>query len=198
MTFLKNVIFSVIFFQATAPLATAPLEAVTYSSEWVKNIPGADEETTVFYGPTKIVNRTMTDLTIYGPANITGSTIGALATLKGPVEASHSSFNNLHIEGIAKLDEVQVAHELAINGPIFATHCTIDSILIASQELTLSNCRVNHLLVKKNSNPGEQRVYLDKGTVIGTLMFESQNGRVVSGDATVVVKHLEGGKMDAH
>lgn len=180
-------------------LAISVLNADTYSSEWVKNIPDANEQLSVFYGPTKIIKKTMEDLTVYGPAYITSSNITATTTIKGPVDASHTTFKNLNIDGIAKLDDVKVTGQLVNNGPVFAYNSTIEKMSVQSLELTLSNTKVDRLFVRINNNyPVEQRIYIEKGSEVNSVIFESKQGRIVPGDATVSVKHIEGGKMDGH
>ncbi len=164
---------------------------------WSKHVPGTAENASVFYGPTQIKDKTMDDLTIYGPASISNTTINKMATVKGPLEVTKSTFSNIHIEGIAKFDDVKVTKELFINGPLYATNSTLEEVSIASSELKLSNTKVNKILVRKDAlRINQQVVYLDKGTKIDSLTFEAKNGRVVFLDSTVSITNLEGGKIE--
>ena len=146
-----------------------------------------------YYGPTEINGKTMESLVIFGPATINNSTITQTATLKGPVDAAHSSFKALHVDGIAKLHDIKVG-VFSINGPVIANDSTLDEVSIATNELTLSNTAVQKLTVKINNyTPDKQTVYLEKGSKIGKLIFESKKGVVVIEDSTSKVEHLEGG-----
>ncbi|MBA2369235.1 MAG: hypothetical protein H0V82_09465 [Candidatus Protochlamydia sp.] len=148
-----------------------------------------------YYGPTEINGKTMESLVVFGPAKINNSNITQTATLKGPVDAEHSTFNILHVDGIAKFHDVK-ANMFSINGPVIANDSKLDEISIASNELTLSNTAVNRLTVRINNyTPDKQTVYLEKGSKIGTLIFESKKGVVVMEDSTSKVEHLEGGSI---
>jgi hypothetical protein len=146
-----------------------------------------------YYGPTEINGKTMESLVIFGPATINNSTITQTATLKGPVDAAHSSFNILHVDGIAKFHDVK-AKVFSINGPVIANDSTLDEVSIASNELTLSNTAVKKLTVLINNyTPEKQTVYLERGSKIETLIFDSKKGIVVLEDSSSKVEHLEGG-----
>lgn len=162
----------------------------------VENETVSEKGTSVHYGATSINNETIEDLTIFGPAFINNSKITKLATIKGPIEAKHSSFNNIIIHGVANFDDVQVNKEIFINGPLFAVNSTFEEISIASDDLSLSNSQVAKLFVRKNDNPKKlQKVFLENGTKIDSIVFESRTGQVIRSDASVIVTNLEGGEI---
>lgn len=163
--------------------------------DWSKFIPGSDSEGSVHYGPTRINNEKIKGLTIYGPASVSNTSVTNETTIKGPIEASYSSFENMHIDGIAKLDHVKVSGELNMNGPVYAFDSDINEISIATSELRLSNTRVTKLVVRKNDNPQRQRVYLERQSKVDTLIFEAKDGIVVLIDSTASVGKLEGGEI---
>ncbi len=187
-------------------LAILATTSTLTAADWDKYIPDSannyipdfvsakHEDSHIYYGPKTIRDRSLEQVTIYGPARIEHSTVNQ-CTVRGPLSASHSSFNDVHVDGPAEFDDVTVSKEVFINGPIDATESSFETISIASSDLTLSGCTVTTLRVRKNDSNIRQRVYLEKGTKIESIIFEKKGGRVIMGDSTVVVDHLEGGEF---
>ena len=73
---------------------------------------------------------------------------------------------------------------------------TIEICAIVSRELSLSHCTVQTLLVRKNGHKKPQVVYLNKGTKIGHLTFETEGGRVIVQDSESTVSEIKGGQID--
>jgi hypothetical protein len=148
-----------------------------------------------YYGPTEINNKTVEQLTIYGPAFIKNTQVKEKAILKGPVNAQGSTFNDIQVDGIAKFEDVKV-NQLSVNGPLAAVNSTLNEITIASNELSLMGTNVNRLMVKTNHFTfGKQTVYLDKESKVEHLSFESGKGVVILEDAASSVTKLEGGEL---
>lgn len=165
------------------------------SANWQQYIPGQSGHQEVYYGPTNLNRQSFENLTIYGPADINECTVTQLADFKGPVKASKSTFQTVHVDGLAKLDRSTVLEEVFINGPLNAEDCKIHSISIASTGLSLTHCKVDRVLVRKNGNSEPQRVYLGKETTVGAITFERGNGQVIMGDPTAVVNDVKGGSV---
>lgn len=175
------------------------LAANQYIPEWRKNIPYThknDEKKSVYYGPTNLSNRKSENLTIYGPAELNQMDISNKTLIKGPVEAKHSLFHDVQIDGIANFDNVKVA-KITIHGPLYASNSQLTEASVTSTEAAFSQAKIGKLIMKKEHNDErQQRVYLEKGSKIDSLVFESPHGRVILVDSNSTVTNLQGGEIE--
>lgn len=191
---MKSAIFTLL---AAAVVSLGQLQAdwSEYIPDWTQYVPGSGEANT-YYGPTTLSGEELDEVTIYGPATFTDCIINVQATIAGPLKASKTTFESLHVDGFANLSDVKVVDDFYMNGPLKAKNSSFDSISIASSELTLSHCTVHTLLVRKSGSKKPQVVYLNKGTKIGQLTFETEGGRVIAQDSESTVSELKGGTLD--
>lgn len=190
MNMLKYMIISALFVQGA-------LVGASYFPEWGKDVP-KDEMPGIYYGPTSIDNQNVENLTIYGPATIVNSKVTQSAIVKGPLEARGTSFNTLDVDGIVNLDDSKVNKDLSLNGPLYARKSTIENATIRSDLVALSDSKITKLVIKKSGRmTNGPRVFLEKGSKIDSLTFETNDGRVIYADDTVKVTNLEGGKIES-
>lgn len=171
-----------------------------YVPEWRKNLPASDEKNdekkSIYYGAIDLSDKVSENLTIYGPAHLEKVNISNKTLIKGPVAAKDSSFHDIQIDGVANFDHVK-AQKLEMHGPLYARKSQIEEGTITSNEAAFSESQVKKLTIKKDRDDDRKpRIYLDKGSKIDYLNFESKNGRVILGDESSAVRKLEGGQIE--
>lgn len=153
-------------------------------------------DSSVHYGPTTIQNQSLHELSVFGPAKIFDTTVNNTTTVKGALDAKNSILNTVRVDGIADLENVKISGQIFINGPLYTRNSQIEEVSIASQELILSGTKVNKLIIRKNTRREiPQDVFLENGSQVNSIVFESKNGKVFFDDAGVSVNHIEGGEI---
>lgn len=147
----------------------------------------------IFNEPTLIKDQSLVDVTINAPAQFQNAEITKLATVKGSLYAKESSLKNLYVIGNALVDQVRIK-DLFIDGALFALNSEIEQMSILADELSLTNTQVKKMFVRKNGSSLRQLVYMEKGSSVDSIEFESKQGTVILTDGSVEAPEVQGGK----
>jgi hypothetical protein len=149
----------------------------------------------VYYGPTKLKNRTLSTVTINGPAHAKNVTIQKSLEVHGPLDASNLSGPGiLSVKGFLTGTKINLS-SVEVMGAIDLEESVIENLKLYTRKSSLTDSQITSLKIKdKKSKPAT--IKLHGSTVVKEIHFASGKGIVLTDiKGSIDPKAIKGGTL---
>lgn len=142
---------------------------------------------------------TMDSLKSNGRVTLEGTTVKNLLHVNGSIYSHKASIGKLNVGGHAHLSRSKILGKSEVSGTLNAEKCTFgNKIVLTGQKMSLQNCKVKSIFIKKTYWPfTSQVIELSKNSICkGKITFESGKGRIIVKDGSKVLGKVRGAKIE--
>lgn len=172
---------------------------IILSNCFIGHVAAADKPETQATGIIHHGKETLDSFQGNGRVTFEGTTVKNHAQVNGSLFAHKAILGTLDVGGHAHLRKSSVAGKTRISGFLTAEKTNFrNRIVLTGQKLTLQNCKVGSIHIKKTNWPfSSQVVELSKNSVCkGKIVFDSGKGRVVVKDGSKILGKVRGAVIE--
>jgi hypothetical protein len=152
------------------------------------------DEPEVYYGPMRISQKKLQNLTVYGPLTITSSTVyektevyGALTSqdtvfgtlfVKGAFQGTNVEFESADVYGPIHLERSTAHGVIDLKGTLKAKNSHLSDVEAYTDYIELIDTTADAILIKREWHSTKQIVVLKGRSKVRSITFESGNGKI--------------------